>query len=49
MACLTAGNVKAAYDDNGDGIVDVDLNAIGANPECKDLFLETGRVARGPA
>lgn len=28
------------YDDNGDGIVDVDLNAMGANPECKDLFLE---------
>jgi hypothetical protein len=37
------------YDANGDGVVDVDLPAMGANPKKKDLFVEmdymSGRLA----
>ena len=33
------------YDDNGDGVVDVDLPRMGADPNHKDLFLELDWVA----
>ncbi|WP_405718726.1 hypothetical protein OG607_03775 [Streptomyces sp. NBC_01537] len=35
---------SSGYDDNGDGIVDVDLPAMGARPDHKDLFLELDYV-----
>ena len=33
------------YDANGDGVVDVDLPAMGATPDKKDLFVETDYMA----
>lgn len=36
---------RNGYDDNGDGTVDVDLPAMGANPHRKDLFLEIDEIA----
>ncbi|HEY3559964.1 MAG TPA: hypothetical protein VGL05_20990 [Kribbella sp.] len=33
------------YDANGDGVVDVDLPALGANPKKKDLFVEMDHMA----
>ncbi|MCM6776393.1 M66 family metalloprotease [Nocardia sp. CDC159] len=41
------------YDANGDGRIDVDLPAMGANPRHKDIFVEmdymNGRLPSGPA
>jgi len=36
------------YDYNGDGIVDVNLPAMGANPFHKDIFVEVDYMARDP-
>lgn len=36
---------RDGYDDNGDGTIDVDLPAMGANPHRKDLFLEIDEIA----
>jgi hypothetical protein len=35
------------YDANGDGVVDVDLPAMGADPQKKDLFVEMGYMYDG--
>jgi len=40
---------RNGYDDNGDGNVDVNLPAMGANPECKDLYLELDEANNLPA
>ncbi|MER8185065.1 hypothetical protein [Kitasatospora sp. NPDC094015] len=37
---LLDGWERNGYDDNGDGTIDVDLSAMGADPDHKDLFLE---------
>ncbi|MFC9690419.1 hypothetical protein ACFTSF_17865 [Kribbella sp. NPDC056951] len=36
---------RNGYDANGDGIVDVDLPAMGASPDQKDLFVEVDHMA----
>jgi uncharacterized repeat protein (TIGR01451 family) len=42
---LLDGWERYGYNDNGDGSIDVNLPAMGANPNHKDLFLELDTVA----